>query len=718
MYLADHKENQITEMQQFLDAIKSLNAAEKEKVDAATAVVFDVVYELARESKRLGEPETLNRVIDVLGDKIAEIKNSGGWTLAHVMVRCEDIGIHNRIIDLLGERIAEIKDYDGWTIAYYMTEHNYYELAPRILLVAGKINKNEEEFTKRMLSNLDGSGGNEFFDLLLKHKKRSDLSLIEDYFIEHAELNDIAKGRLIEAMGKGTDVERIIAVRGIFYSITHGGIEDLESIVATGSGKMLKHIGMLPTIGDFYRFGLINKNEKTGIFKSEDMGAVLGRLLVGKVEKSLGVVIMNEVAKDAIAQKPNFVTDLIRFNLLYSKVPNAHMVLTNAMNAYFKRGTNGFKDFKFHGHELADRQLGMDGAGLITFKEKLCGLDMLSSVALQKTGSKAAESLKTDILNYNAHRDELKEEAYRIRNEAEESLNSLALRASKELREMIESKDIEGMKKQDLGEEEHMKRKAIALFLEYGAVDAIGNAEALINRINKDENTQDLREMLREDDKGMAENIIDSLNMLKKRMKKSEPGSAMRPLENLISIVSYLNKPILEDKRAIRASFTFDPSEILTFGRYGSSGAGNCQNSNAVNADLNQSLMSMLADANQLMIRFTSPSDGDTLGFAQVHILQSDKGAILLLENPYTNQPNRSETMRKAAESLVVSAANELGIEAYAKSNKGERITVTIPKSYVNRYIDFLGKRIHSNEEKVPVKMRRLVDDVVISIRK
>ena len=709
---------------------------------------------LAEELVVSGDNVVQNRIIDLFGERIAEIKNSYGWTLAEVLVEYGDGGVWNRIIDLFGERIAEIKTHDGrilaeelvvygdsgvwnriidifgeriaeiktsggWILAEELVEYGDSLVVARVLLAVGKINKDEEEFTKRVLSNLDVGGDLKLFNLLLKHKKVSDLSLVEDYFIKLAGLHKTATNRLIEAMGKGTEVERIVAVRGIYSSISDTSIEDLKSIVMSSSGNILKSIGMLPAINDFYRSGMIGQKEKSEILKSDDVGVALGRLLVGKVGESFGADIVNEEAKDAIAQKPNFVTDLIRFNLLYSaKAPNAHVVLTNAMKAYLQRGTNGLKDFKFHGHELADNQLGIKGADLIAFKEKLFSLDTLSTVALQKTASNAAENLKTDILNYNAHRDELKKEANRIRSEAKKDLNSLASQASKELKGRIERRDIEGMRRQNLGEEEYMKRKAIALLLEYRAVDAIGSAEALIDRINKDENTQDLTEMLREDNKDMAENIVESLNMLKKRMKKSEPGSVMLPLENLIGIVSYLNKPISRDKGAIRSTFTFDPSEILTFGRYGSSGGGNCQNSNAVNADLNQSLMSMLADSNQLMIRFTSPSDDKTLGFAQVHILQSDRGTILLLENPYTNQPDKSEAMHRAAESLVVSSSNELGIKAYVRDEKGERTVVTIPKSYVSRYIDFIGRRISSEEERVSVGMRKIVEEVVIGIRK
>ena len=76
-----HREGQTIEMQRLLDAVKIGDTK------AAAALVFDLV--------RLRNSETQNRIIDVLGERIAEIKNSNGSTLVEVLVEYGDSGVQS-----------------------------------------------------------------------------------------------------------------------------------------------------------------------------------------------------------------------------------------------------------------------------------------------------------------------------------------------------------------------------------------------------------------------------------------------------------------------------------------------------------------------------------------------------------------------------------------------------------------------------------------------
>ncbi|HVA82893.1 MAG TPA: hypothetical protein VNF06_01890, partial [Candidatus Aquilonibacter sp.] len=143
------------------------------------------------------------------------------------------------------------------------------------------------------------------------------------------------------------------------------------------------------------------------------------------------------------------------------------------------------------------------------------------------------------------------------------------------------------------------------------------------------------------------------------------------------------------EQNMITAKITFDFGKLLTFGRYGSSGAGNCQRSTG-SEELSQSLMSMMLDSNQFMVMFSKPN-AQPLGFMQIHLLETEeRGAIFLLEDPYTNEPDKITGMKEAAALLSRKIEESTGINCYTYG-EGEETVVKVPKSYVKRYIDFAG---------------------------
>ncbi|MGC8623530.1 MAG: hypothetical protein ACP5TK_02570, partial [Candidatus Micrarchaeia archaeon] len=635
---------------------------------------------------------------------------------------------------VLGKEIGSIKTEEGWTVAAELFNSGGIGVKVKALLTLGMINSGEEQFTARLLANtINLYRYNQFFleifntpKKLGRYQEKPNVPSICNLFVERTNLNRELKDKLAKLFAEGTEVENIVMARNLIYA-TNYAKSDLKYLVSIKSGKELrKSLPVLQTLVNLIKEKVINSDDKYAILRASDAEKALGSLLARKVGGYFGEKISDE-ALDAIIQKPNFVTDLFRFNSLYAKYAhNAHAVLLNAMRAYFQSGIKGFKDFKFYGHELADIQLGETGADLIHLKEKLIGIDKLSAVALPQSANKT-DAVKTEILNYKAHREELFYEAKKIQEEVSNALESVTKEASANLGALIENRDLAGMRAKNFGEEEMLKRKTIALILTENAVKSISKVDKQIERAEGNiDNYDDLREIIREGEKSNKD-MIESLSMFDKMIKKrNEAPNASLALDNMLAILRYDEKSTWAS--AIVASFTFDPSEILTFGRYGASGAGNCQNSNSQNANLNQSLMSMLADSNQLMIRFTRPDSNETLGFLQVHVIQSSVGRILLLENPYTNQPDKSETMRKAAEALAVNAAKYIGMGIKVYSSKGkegsandaeEYTNVIIPKSYVGRYIDAISQRIGSEAREVEIRVERMAEDVgKVSIRR
>ncbi|MEM3227877.1 MAG: hypothetical protein QXK65_02945, partial [Candidatus Micrarchaeaceae archaeon] len=134
------------------------------------------------------------------------------------------------------------------------------------------------------------------------------------------------------------------------------------------------------------------------------------------------------------------------------------------------------------------------------------------------------------------------------------------------------------------------------------------------------------------------------------------------------------------------------------------------------NASLNQSLMSMLGDSNQFMVKFSN-QEGETLGFMQVHLLPTRRNGknehILLFEKPYTNQPDKEQAMVNAAYALARAVYKQTGIEPFISDTNGERIDTEIPPSYVNRYIDFIRGKIGPESRKATLSAKSMVEETL-----
>jgi len=510
--------------------------------------------------------------------------------------------------------------------------------------------------------------------------------------------------RLTEELSKAEgNVKKALPLRGLAYALSHGDGETLNRFI-DNSTSVMDALNLFPNVCELRDMNIIDESEFQKILNSEDKEKALFKQLKPKVERTFNVKRLN---KDAI----NAMSDYIFLDDLFGLYANyegykemAETVLIKAAKHYFEGGIDEFKKFKFGGLDLASKQL----SDAYTMKGKLRDLDKLS-VTYTSKHSIPYDSIKNDIDNFLNHKDELLRILNEIENDAKSKLSEIAKAAnSEELVSLLKSKDLDGLTKPFPDDDEKVKRRGIAqikLLKARESLTYINNIAEKLQEINgKPKEEQDITmEEIAKDvaqwvDKGLGplSRLKDQISRIKQQTDGKELDIAANALDNAISIVDVLrnyNNPA--GGATITAQITFDLSKILTFGRYGSSGAGNCQNSTG-NVELNQTLMSMVGDANQFMIMFQKANDTTRpLGFMQVHLLKSNKGMIFFMEDPYTNEPDKTTAMKEAASMLAQKIKNETGFDCFTYGEVGdeiEELEVEVPESYVQRYIDFVGE--------------------------
>ncbi len=660
------------------------------------------------------------KVIELGKEKIFDVNNVYGWTVAIWLAEYGSESVRLKVFELGKEKIFDVRDDVAGTVALTLVDNGF--IVP-VLRLAGKIRGEEAELTGRVLAAIHPLKWDDYRRIYLHRRVHDNLPFIFDYIAEVMYLSSIVPdcaARLAKALeSRGGNVERVVAARGIVHALRNWCEEELRSAFKHEGKDLLKTLGLVPVVSALSKAGMLSN--PAAILGAEDVESELGKELTKKISDVFGFGPESKETIEAL-KNTDFVVDLLTFDALYGRdAPQARIVLRNVMQNYFASGVEGFKQFKFYGHQLADEQLG-SAAGM-KVKEKLLKLDELHVIRQMDGTERGLEVFKTQIDDYNAHKGALHQKADELSKSAKTELERIGDDAGLPagLRNAISNRDMSALRN-DFGGGERAKAKAIALINIEGATEAITLTERLIEDIGKlgGSSGADFERGLQIAVNGLRPNgsigngdeppydmLIKKLSVLSAR--DNLKGEAELALRNMISIIKEVGKSWDRGSEAISAGFTFDPSEILTFGRYGSSGGGNCQNSKQNNAEFNQSLMSMLADANQFMVKFKSVpaesnqfmtrfqlEEGETLGFMQVHMLQSTKGMILLFENPYTNQPNKAPVMRNAAMQLAGMAEKLTGMPAYFRDGdeNGDTINVKIPGSYVNRYIDFIQERI------------------------
>jgi len=537
---------------------------------------------------------------------------------------------------------------------------------------------------------------------------RKELNSMGPLYLALLDLLNVSKEsaeRLAKELSKAEgNVRKALPLRGLAYALSHRNDSELNLFIEK-SRSVMNDLIMFPTVCELKYAGIISSDEFRQVSDSIDKEAKLYALLAQKVEHAFNVKLKSDDARNAILDR-NFLEDLFGLSIKYHKYnKQAESVLINAIKRYFEDGIEGFKKFKF-GHKLAMEQL----SDAYPLRDTLMNLDKLVATY---TGKRCIpyNSIENEIYNFMQHKWALLINFGKIEQYAENELLQIARSAkSPELAELLMSKDLDRLtspaSQVSNPDDERWKAKGIALIKVLKAGKSFNYIDNIVVELQKmagkSKEEQDL--IMEETAKKVAEWVdnggLQPLGVLRNYISKinNELGisdkdlyNAKSALDNAKSIIDILLNYSKSVEGAVTAQITFDPSKILTFGRYGSSGSGNCQNSKG-SVELNQSLMSMLGDANQFMIIFYKAGDTKPLGFMQVHLLKSDKGMIFFMERPYTNEPNMTTAMKGAAKMLAQKIKSETGFDCYTYcevGDKPEKLEVRIPSSPVPRYIDF-----------------------------
>jgi len=605
-------------------------------------------------------------------------------------------------------------------LIYNLAFYNNLKALTYFLLGLGEIKPNDMELITSQFSVMLSELDDDYKEKVMKqifHREAIDygkeLNSMGPLYLTLLDMLNISKEsaeRLAKELSKAEgNVRKALPLRGLTYALVHKNGSEMLNHFIKNSKSVMNALNIFPTVCELRRMNIIDDSEFQQISNSEDKEAELFKRLADKVERAFNVRPESEDAIKAMSDY-EFLDDLFGLYAKYHEYSKpAEIVLMNVAKHYFEYGVKGFKEFKFDGHELAREQL----SDAYTIRDKLMDLDKLA-VTYTSKHSIPFDSVENEMINFMQHKDKALMIFERINEYANAKLSEIAKSAkSKELADLLNAKDLDGLTRHAFDpDDERVKAKGIALIKLLNARDALDYISDIVNELQKmsgkPKEEQDIHMVVIAnriqdwvENKGleplkMLKDYISKINEQQiNGINKEELSNA---LANAFSIVDVLlNYSKTAGGATVTAQITFDPSKILTFGRYGSSGAGNCQNSKG-NVIYNQSLMSMLGDANQFMIMFQKANDttNDTtrpLGFMQVHLLKSkEKGMIFFMENPYTNEPDKTTAMKEAASMLAQKIKNETGFDCFTYGEVGDKIEeleVEVPESYVQRYIDF-----------------------------
>lgn len=592
----------------------------------------------------------------------------------------------------IGERLLGLTQYPKIKSKAFLSQ----------LEEAGKINKSEFRLTELLMINAQMAG----IDLIalkraaVAHHSSSELNIIYDYLISALKLNDRQAQAVAKAINNTkTNVGKSLPSRGLFYTYKNReSIENLKLLV-DNEKDLAKGLELFPSINRMSKKngGLLSEKELAAIFRSGNAERHLATVLKDKVQEEFSTMVKSQDGINSLS-KADFMVDLFTFSNVYKQVPNAKLTLQALANAYFTDGVQGIKSYKFS-HQLAEKQIP------IAMKDTLMNLDRFTA-KVRPIKAVPFDQFTASLEEYRSHKAYIDELAKNIgKDSIAKQLDELSARADdKTVRELIMQRDADKLKRvRNLSKgDERVKAAAIKLInllkadhesmLKEG--DRIIGALSDISKTEPDGQQQALSDFSIKETETIAK-VIGTLSYIKSEAKRNPDEQAQLQLNAVGAMYSLLitlkdQSGILPKDDAVTAQVTFDMSDALTLGRYGSSGSGNCQRSTA-GIGTNQSLMSFIGDANEFLIAFRG-SNGDLAGFMQIHgaEVNGDFSLIFEIERPYTNMNHVSTSMKEAAKKLAQQISESTGIKTYMPYS-GTNASIRIPESYVNRWIDFAG---------------------------
>ena len=122
-------------------------------------------------------------------------------------------------------------------------------------------------------------------------------------------------------------------------------------------------------------------------------------------------------------------------------------------------------------------------------------------------------------------------------------------------------------------------------------------------------------------------------------------------VSDMIGIVDTLNNVGKSGDSGFTARISHDFGELLTIGRYGNSGMGNCQQVSQGDW-YNQSLMGFIGDANEEII-VIKDKNNEMVGLVNLHGVKIDGSDGFIVESVYTNLTQSTSQMENAVNDLI-----------------------------------------------------------------
>jgi len=347
--------------------------------------------------------------------------------------------VRNKIYELSYAReILNMEgEVEGRTVAQELMERRYITPAEKakVLSTLGIIEKEEEELTRLILSNLIAPNyareATPFFTLLnmdfIELDYLTGLNPVYEVLVDDIGMSEKQVHKLAKAIDSaGTNVKKALAAKTLSHLYVYYGMtnhrEMFDYIMDNcPTNKLLDALDHFPSL-----IGLQNliSRESRGLLENDShllltMQDITEILTSGNIEQefmnrvaakvegmltsfkgSFDLKTLGEEGKEALKDR-NFLIDLLLFESKYDYEPKRILNLT--ATEFLEKGTLNFKELKFKGHELADEQLGSS----FGIRTKLMGLDSLSVSHLQKSAI-PFDFFENSIRNYQNHQTHLR----------------------------------------------------------------------------------------------------------------------------------------------------------------------------------------------------------------------------------------------------------------------------------------------------------------------
>ncbi len=575
---------------------------------------------------------------------------------------------------------------------------------------------------------------------VLQHNKRYEkLNLVEDFLVTNLFRSREVQDKISDYLVKEkTDVKRALITRALFWKYAKLSDEKIhpfdslhindmydQVILNTESKNLPQALNFIPTCSVLTDKGIITTTQFQFAAQSGDLINAIPKLLSTKIEEVFNLKLQkkHELAQNALTDT-DFLVDLFNFHRAYISNSNASEVLKRLVKVYFEEGPEGVMRYKAS-QELSNQQAPEQ------IISKFMELSQLAATVREGEESELnifEQLFKTTLDSYERHMQENKFDIKGLAIDNQEDIHRLEasikgfLSQAKDvaLRDALSSNEPDKLLTLKLfGKDEKIRNQAIGIFKRINLMRQeadLGQAIKIAEQIRgteklPNEEQKDMIGKLAESNQERIPKLMPVMRMIHQQLiEKDKPeaqiiAELIGTLQALNDFPNYLNSL---SANMITAEVSFDLKDTLKIGRFGASGQGNCQSSTNT-GNYNKSLMSFIGDSHELII-ILRDSSKDVIGFALLHgVYLDDMEFAYVKESVYTNDNTQTALQEEASKKIARQIANLLQVKILeANPQEGKDFTVTIPESYVPRYLDSLGGAVQ------PLKIQRDIKATII----